>query len=141
MAARRTKWSLKFEEGKKKKFLEELDDNHGIATPVLKRLQIPWKKYKEWCEDDEFLFQVNQSQEKSIQYVENILFELIEERDKTAVIFFLKTRCKEKYSETTRFEVSQQKELEINILPPTMERLEGPDSEGNIKIKKNKYEY
>ncbi len=91
---------------KKKAFLKTFKDCLGIVTDACYKSNISRRTYYNWRNnDEEFAKAVDDIQEDQIDYVESKLFQLINELNPTAVIFYLKTKGKNRgYSE--RLEVT-----------------------------------
>ncbi len=81
----------------KKRVIEALILSKGIITPACEAAQVPRSTFYHWMKNDEtFKAAVEDVQEVAIDFVEGILYILIESRDTTAVIFYLKTRAKKR---------------------------------------------
>lgn len=79
----------------KSEFLELLDKNLGIITPVTKMMHISRDIIIKWRnEDEQFDAAVNAITETTLDFVENALYRKIQEGDTTAIIFYLKTKGK-----------------------------------------------
>jgi hypothetical protein len=82
---------------KKQKFLEMFKRTFGNIFRAAEAAGISRKTYYNWCkEDSEFAEQAQEIIEASGDFVEYKLMELINRRDTTAIIFFCKTRLKER---------------------------------------------
>jgi len=80
---------------KKENTIQALIDYKGIVSDACKKVGISRKTFYEWIkEDPEFAAAVEDAKEQAIDFVEGRLFNLIENEDTTATIFFLKTRGK-----------------------------------------------
>lgn len=76
----------------KKKMIEALVKSKGNVTNASKSIGIAPKTHYEWVKnDDEYKEEVDGVLDIAIDYVENKLFERIEDGDTTATIFYLKT--------------------------------------------------
>ena len=82
-------------------FLELLGKSRGIVKTAREALDIPRRRYERWMqEDEEFADAVHDIIEDQIDLVENSLIKRIEGGDTTAIIFYLKTKGKNRgYSE------------------------------------------
>lgn len=105
----------------KSKFLEILENSHGIVLSACKSCDLPRSTYYKWLNDDpEFKLAVDDIQEMAIDFVESKLMKRIDgdfetPPSDTAIIFFLKTRGKKRgYIERT--EVEQSGTIAINIM-------------------------
>jgi len=79
----------------KKKVIDCLVKTKGIVTDACRMAGIGRTAFYEWLKDDpEFAAAVEDAKEQAIDFVEGRLFNLIENEDTTATIFFLKTRGK-----------------------------------------------
>lgn len=126
-AGRPKRMSIKVEKKKKEDFLEILQQNLGVITPSLKLAGITRWYYDQWLrEDPNFKENVEGIREKTLDFVESKLFQLIEEKDKTAIIFYLKCKGKDRgYIEKqyVEQETTFKQPLTINVIPP-QEQLE-----------------
>lgn len=88
---------------KKETFLKHLEKSLGVISTACKRTGITRQTYYNWINsDDEFKEQVNDIQEEQKDYVESKLIENIEKNDTTAIIFYLKTKAKDRgYTDKT----------------------------------------
>jgi len=130
--ARKKKYTIKEAKEMKEKVLKMLKENLGILTPVLQTYGIPTGVYYRWLdEDDDFRKNVSDIKEISLDFVESKLLKLIRDEDKTAIIFYLKCKGKERgYVEVQRIEqeTSFKEPLRINVVPPDEQyKIEGPD--------------
>jgi hypothetical protein len=76
----------------KAKMIHCLTENKGNVTNASKAVGIAPKTHYEWCKnDDDYKTEVDAVLNVAIDYVENKLFERIEQGDTTATIFYLKT--------------------------------------------------
>lgn len=81
----------------KKRVLEALEEAHGIVSIACKNAGIGRTSFYNWKNDDsEFAAAVEEVNESAIDHVEGKLFNRIDDKDTTAIIFFLKTRAKKR---------------------------------------------
>ncbi|WP_172914220.1 hypothetical protein [Capnocytophaga canis] len=92
----------------KERFLKHFEKCLGVISTACKQTKITRQTYYNWINsDDEFKEQVNDIQEEQKDYVESKLIENIEKNDTTAIIFYLKTKAKDRgYTDKTEVEVS-----------------------------------
>lgn len=85
----------------KKALLSALVESRGIVTDACKKAGLSRETFYQYCKlDPDFASAVEDAKEQAIDYVEGKLYDLIENEDTTATIFFLKTRGKHRgYSE------------------------------------------
>lgn len=80
-----------------KSVLEALEACHGVVTTACELAQVSRTQFYKWKKDnEEFAQKVEEASEVAIDFVENKLFERIEEGSDTAILFFLKTRAKKR---------------------------------------------
>jgi len=80
---------------KKEIFLKALDDSHGIISTACESSNIGRQTYYYWINSDEkFKKKVDDILETQIDFVENKLINQIDNNDTTAIIFYLKTKAK-----------------------------------------------
>lgn len=79
----------------KRRFLLLFGQHKGNISNVCAALHMSRATFYEWLKGDEvFKASYDNEQEALIDHVESKLFDLIDRRDTTAIIFFLKTRAK-----------------------------------------------
>lgn len=80
---------------KKAKFPEVLKECLGIVTNACLKLKISRPTYYQWCKDDPtFNAACDAVQEYTMDFVESKLLELIDEKHPAAIIFYAKTKGK-----------------------------------------------
>lgn len=106
---------LKRIENQKKLFIERLQETLGVISQACERAGINRTTYYAWLEDDEkFREEVEACKELETDFVENCLKKRIKEGDTTAIIFYLKTKGKNRgYSE--KIEYSGEMKVDANI--------------------------
>lgn len=104
-------------EEKKQKFLEALNASYGIIAEACDALNISRSTFYRWYNsDDDFKEQVNNIQETQIDYVESKLIQNITANDTTAIIFYLKTKGKNRgYTEKIKPKEIKPKQEELQI--------------------------
>ena len=93
---------------KKRKFIELFFTKTGNISELCKAVGIARCTYYDWIEKDEdFKNRILAEQEGLIDFAESKLLQLINEKNPTAIIFFLKTKGKHRgYVEKQEFEHS-----------------------------------
>ena len=100
-------------EDKKGAFVKAFAQSRGIIAPACKAVSINRTTYYDWMErDPAFAEEVEAIRQEQIDTVESALLNKIEDGDTTAVIFYLKTKGKERgYSERTELTGRDGKDL------------------------------
>lgn len=100
-------------EDKKGAFVKAFAQSRGIIAPACKAVSINRTTYYDWMErDPAFAESVEAIRQEQIDTVESALLNKIEGGDTTAVIFYLKTKGKERgYSERTELTGRDGKDL------------------------------
>jgi len=95
-------------EDKHKKYLKVLTECKGIITMACNNAGIHRSCHYEWIKDIEgFEEAVEEATEAAIDHVESKLYNLIDQDDTTATIFYLKTKAKKRgYVERQETEIS-----------------------------------
>lgn len=102
---------------KRQKLLKELQNNGGNILRACQALDMPTVTYYDWLKRyPDFKEQVDKLFETQFTFVEGKLFDLIEDKNPTAIIFWLKTKAKDKgYIEKQEIKVdSDQFEVKLN---------------------------
>ena len=104
-------------EDKKALFLKAFEQSRGIIAPACRAISMTRQIYYKWLEDDpSFAEAVEAIRQEQIDTVESALLNKIEDGDTTAVIFYLKTKGKERgYSERTELTGRDGKDLNPDI--------------------------
>lgn len=99
----------------KEKMLESLKECSGIVTFACEKVGLSRQTFYRWCRDDpEFKERVDAINELQIDVAEASLLKKIQKGDTTAIIFYLKTKGKNRgYSE--RREISIPGGVDMNI--------------------------
>jgi hypothetical protein len=96
-AGRPKKLGVRQEKLKKEEFLEVLRMKLGIISTTLKQVNITRWYYDRWIKEDlDFKEKVENITETTLDFVESKLFDLINRGDKTAIIFYLKCKGKDR---------------------------------------------
>jgi hypothetical protein len=96
-------------------FLKALEKNSGNISESCKKINISRKTFYHWCKKDEnFKNQVEEIKESLIDLAENKLMEQIKKGNITAIIFFLKTKGKER-GYTEKQEIKHSSDIASNI--------------------------
>lgn len=81
--------------GRKKKFLEVYEKSFGFVSIACENANIGRSTYYRWLEEDsDFRQRCRDIEEANIDYAENKLLSQIRECNMTAIIFYLKTKGK-----------------------------------------------
>jgi hypothetical protein len=103
--------TIKKEKNKKKKsqFIAMLEECYGIISTACDAVGINRSTFYRWCNDDEeFRKSAVDVEEVAIDFVESKLLNCIEEGNITAIIFYLKTKGKQRgYSEKYKIEIEK----------------------------------
>ena len=104
-------------EAKKEKFLELLYLNMGYMSKTCQKMNITRQTVFYWAQkDEEFKSALEDVEESLIDYTESKLFELIKDKNPTAIIFHLKTKGKKRgYVERNEFEHNLREGINVNI--------------------------
>jgi hypothetical protein len=102
---------------KKEQFLEALEKKMGIVSQATKALGIDRTTPYRWMrEDDDFKDKVEEIQNVVLDFAEGRLYELVQEKNPTAVIFLLKTKGKGRgYVERTEITGMDGNSLDVRI--------------------------
>lgn len=113
MAKKTTAKTKKRVEDKKALFLEAFAQSRGIVAPACRAVSITRQSYYNWIASDaSFAESVEAIRQEQIDTVESALLNKIDDGDTTAVIFYLKTKGKERgYSERTELTGKDGKDL------------------------------
>lgn len=118
----------------KKAMIEALTKSLGIVTTACKAINIERSTFYDWYNTDEdFKKQVDEIGNVALDFAESKLHKKIESGDTTAIIFYLKTKGKNRgYIETrdVSLQINEEKQRIANLFP-TLEELHYDESEGN----------
>lgn len=103
------------------KFLKSLKSNLGLVYASSKETGISIEDHNRWMSvDNDYKKQVSEIDGHAIDYVESTLLKLVEERNPQAIMFYLKTKGKERgYVEKT---VASEQKDKGEDLPVDMNR-------------------
>jgi len=108
---------------KKRLFLEALEKNYGVISPSLKNSGLKRSTYWSWMQKDEdFIKEVNNIKEMSLDFVETQIYKNIEKGKEASLIFYLKTKGRERgWVEKQEIDqnISYNQPLQLNIIPPS----------------------
>jgi len=103
---------------KKEQFLSELENTMGIVSQASKRVGIDrttpyrWKK-----EDKQFSEDMDEIQNVVLDFAESKLYELVDDKHPTAIIFLLKTKGKDRgYVERQEFDIEGGLNLSVEFV-------------------------
>lgn len=90
----------------KKQLIDELKKNNGFVQKALSKLDIPTSTFKCWLEGDKsFKKKLEEVNDITNEFVESRFFERIADGDTQSILFYLKTRMKNKYNDVKTVEV------------------------------------
>lgn len=94
---------------KKKAVIQAMEKSMGIVTHACKMAEISRETFYKWMrEDDQFQELVNQATEQAKDFVESKLYEQISQGNVPSIIFYMKTKCKDRgYIERTEHQIQQ----------------------------------
>lgn len=81
---------------KKSDILMQLRQSYGILTIACQRAKVGRTMCYEYLKDQMFKAEVDKIKESYVNYVETRLFDLIRAGDKSAIIFYLKAKAKDR---------------------------------------------
>lgn len=92
---------------KKEQFLGELENVMGIVSQAAKRVGIDRTTPYRWrTEDNQFAKDMDEIQNVVLDFAESKLYELVDDKHPTAIIFLLKTKGKDRgYVERQEFDI------------------------------------
>ena len=83
--------------GKKKKFIEAYENALGNVSAACRALGIGRRTFYHWRDtDEEFREAVEDASESNKDFAETMLMKNIREGKESSIIFYLKTRCKDR---------------------------------------------
>jgi len=101
--------------GKKKIFLEALKEQLGVVTSAAKQTGISRMAHYKWMKDPEYAEEVNKIDDLVLDFAENALFKLMQDKNTAAIIFFLKCKGKKRgYIEKPEIMIDKQLNVQIN---------------------------
>ncbi|MCH3980509.1 MAG: hypothetical protein LKE41_01050 [Prevotella sp.] len=130
-------------EEKKRRLIEALNKTHGLITLACKNAGVTRQTYYNWLNsDDEFKEEALEIEEMQKDFVESKLLENINANDPTSIIFYLKTKARERgYGAQPAKNLTSQKQLENKAAE--QEFLKKVNSKKNwiIKVLKDQNKY
>ena len=93
---------------KKEAMIEALEKSLGVITMACKNVGIARKTHYEWYKEDmEYKEAVDDVINIALDFAESMLYKQIQEKDTTAIIFYLKTKGKKRgYIERTEIDAT-----------------------------------
>lgn len=115
----------KFE--KKKQLIENLRLYKGIITNACAVVGVSRATFYNWCKEDaEFNEEVNQINEETLDFVESKLLKNIEKGEVTSIIFYLKTKGRNRgYQEKAEIDINSLRLPQIELQEADFEEVEG----------------
>ena len=91
---------------KREKFLKSLELNNGNISEACKAINISRQTFYRWAEDEDFKVKAENVKESLLDLAESKLLENINNNENVAIIFYLKTKGKQRgYIEKQEVEV------------------------------------
>lgn len=131
----------KYSKEQKKQYLDILRQNMGLVTHACQQFGIARETHYTWYKIDEwFKTEVDNIEKTNIEFVESKLYQLINQGNDKAILFYLKTKGRKfgygdnvdisVHSDVVEFKFLNEA-INTNILPPTsiQQLLEPPDDE------------
>lgn len=111
---------------KKEILLEVLQKRHGIISDACKAVNVSRPTFYKWKrEDKEFSDAVDEINEQVVDLAENALIKKIKEGDVTSIIFFLKTKGRNRgYQEKTEIDINSLQLPQIELQESNFEEVE-----------------
>jgi hypothetical protein len=82
---------------KKNRMIKALEKNLGVVTKACKKAKVCRTAFYEWCrEDPEFKKRVDDVGEQTKDFVEGQNYKLIKSLHPAAIMFYLKTKCRDR---------------------------------------------
>ena len=99
----------------KRAVLKALEASMGIVSTACKKADISRETFYNWKKKDkEFAKKVEEASEIAKDFVESKLYKLINDENATAIIFYCKTKMKERgYVEKQEIDITSVKPLEL----------------------------
>lgn len=115
----------KFE--KKKQLIENLRLYKGIITNACAVVGVSRATFYNWCKEDaEFNEEVNQINEETLDFVESKLLNNIDKGEVTSIIFYLKTKGRNRgYQEKAEIDINSLRLPQIELQEADFEEVEG----------------
>lgn len=111
---------------KKKQLIECLKKSKGIVADACKGTGISRGTFYNWCKEDaEFNEEVNQINEETLDFVESKLLENIKKGEVTSIIFYLKTKGRNRgYQEKSEIDINALRLPQIELQEADFEDVE-----------------
>lgn len=111
---------------KKTLVIEYLKMSKGIVADACKNTGISRGTFYNWCKEDaEFQEEVNQINEDTLDFVESKLLENIKKGEVTSIIFYLKTKGRNRgYQERAEIDINALKLPQIELQEADFEEVE-----------------
>ena len=112
---------------KKIQLIENLRICKGIVANACEVVGVSRGTFYNWCkEDEEFKAQVDEINEATIDFVESKLLENIKKGEVTSIIFYLKTKGRNRgYQERAEIDINALKLPQIELQEADFEEVEG----------------
>lgn len=112
---------------KKELLIENLKLSKGIIADACRVTGICRKTFYDWCKGDaEFQDEVNQINEETLDFVESKLLENIKKGEVTSIIFYLKTKGRNRgYQEKAEIDINALRLPQIELQEADFEEVEG----------------
>jgi hypothetical protein len=103
---------------RKKQFIEALKTSLGVITQAEKISGIHREEHYKWIKEDEnYLKQYNEIRNITDDFVESKLYQLVNELNPTAIIFYCKTRMKNRgYDERAEIQINTINKIDLSAL-------------------------
>lgn len=112
---------------KKKQLIECLKKSKGIVADACKNTGISRGTFYKWYkEDEDFKEQVDEINEATLDFVESKLLENIKKGEVTSIIFYLKTKGRNRgYQEKAEIDINALRLPQIELQEADFEEIEG----------------
>lgn len=112
---------------KKTQLIENLRICKGIVASACEVVGVSRGTFYKWCkEDEEFKAQVDEINEATLDFVESKLLENIKKGEVTSIIFYLKTKGRNRgYQEKTEIDINSLRLPQIELQEADFEEVEG----------------
>ena len=107
----------------KKRMLKSLEDSLGIVSVAANNAGIHRSTHYLWMKDDEdYRKMVDEINNVCLDFAESKLFENIKDKRETSIIFYLKTRGKNRgYVERQEFDMGNDNHFRVEVIRPNEE--------------------
>lgn len=108
---------------KKESVIKALEQSLGIITSACKAVNISRKTFYQWMKDDkEFAERVRNMSELALDFTETALLKNIKEGKEASIIFYLKTKGKERGYIENSFPIPESGLLQIKWVIPNADK-------------------